>query len=152
MAVISLLEQRYFVITKSPVLGGLKAMRTSEVNYTVKAVIAYPENESSWRYLRGLYKDDNHNWVNDPQVASVCLKVLSAKKNYVFALSTLLDLICLGFQPNQEFRDIVVALGTPDSNQQGLDLAKTVCSALERVDPMRVNYWRWRKSKLCQAA
>ncbi|XP_060671935.1 protein farnesyltransferase/geranylgeranyltransferase type-1 subunit alpha isoform X2 [Ziziphus jujuba] len=144
-------NQRYFVITNSPLHGGLKAMRTSEVSYTVKAVIAYPENESSWRYLRGLYKDDNHSWVNDAQVSSACLKVLSAKNNYVFALSTLLDLICHGFQPNQEFRDIVDALGTPDSDRQGSDLAKSICSVLERVDPIRANYWRWRRSKLSQA-
>lgn len=127
-------------------------MRASEVNYTVKAIVAYPENESSWRYLRGLYKEENHMWVKDPQVSSVCLKVLSAKNNFVFALSTLLDLICHGFQPSQEFRDAVDALGSPDSDEQGSDLATTVCSVLERVDPIRVNYWRWRKSKLFQAA
>ncbi|KAI4324299.1 hypothetical protein L6164_023851 [Bauhinia variegata] len=145
-------NQRYFVITRSPILGGLKALRESEVHYTVEAIMVHPENESPWRYLRGLYKGDTSSWVNDPQVASVCLKVLHSKNNHVFALSTLLDLICHGFQPNQEFRDAVDALKTSDFDKQDPDLAGNVCSILERVDPIRANYWVWRKSILSQAA
>ncbi|KAK9288357.1 hypothetical protein L1049_016810 [Liquidambar formosana] len=146
-------NQRYFVVTRSPLLGGLEAMRESEVNYTVEAIIANPENESPWRYLRGLYKGDTQSLVNDPQISSVCLKVLSTKSNHVFALSTLLDLICHGFQPSQEFKNAIDALKTPDSDPPDSGLAKAVCSILEHVDPMRVNYWTWRKSKLpAQAA
>lgn len=52
-------------------------MRESEVSYTVKAILANPGNESSWRYLKALYKDDTESWISDPSVSSVCLKVLS---------------------------------------------------------------------------
>ncbi|POO03443.1 Protein prenyltransferase, alpha subunit [Trema orientale] len=142
-------NQRYFVITRSPLLGGMNAMRESEVKYTVNAIIARPENESSWRYLRGLYRDDNQSWVNAPAVSSICLKVLSTKTNHVFALSTLLDLISHGFHPSQELRDIVNALSTPESDS---DLARTVCTVLEHEDPIRADYWKWRKSKLPQAS
>ena len=145
------LLQRYFVITRSPFLGGLKAMRESEVLYTVKAIMAYPENESSWRYLRGLYKGETTSWVNDPQVSSVCLKILSSKSNYLFALSTLLDLVCHGYQPNQDFKGAVEALKTPDLEKQDPDIASTICSILEHIDPIRANYWNWRKSRLPQA-
>jgi len=143
-------NQRYFVITTSPLLGGLEAMRESEVSYGVEAIVAHPENESPWRYLRGLYKGDIESWVKDPQVSSVCLKVLSAKNNNsIFALSTLLDLLCHGLQPSQELRDVVDALKASGPNDQpDPDLAKTVCCILEGVDPMRANYWKWRKSKL----
>ena len=144
--------QRYFVITRSPVLEGLKAMRDSEVNYTVKAIMAHPENESSWRYLRGLYKDETISWVNDLQVSSTCLEVLRSKRNYVFALSTLLELLSHGFQPTQDFRDAVDALKTSDLDGQDPDLARNVCSILEGVDPLRANYWVWRKSRLPQAS
>lgn len=143
-------NQRYFVITRSPLLGGLKAMRESEVSYTVEAILAHPENESSWRYLRGLYSGDTHSWITAPQVSSVCLKVLSGKRNFVFALSTLMNLLCHGFQPSQELRDAVDALRTPDDSPTDPDLANTVCLILERVDPIRVNYWLWKKSKLPQ--
>ncbi|CAK9324888.1 unnamed protein product [Citrullus colocynthis] len=143
-------NQRYFVITRSPLLGGLKAMRESEVSYTVEAILAHPENESSWRYLRGLYAGDTQSWISAPQVSSVCLKVLSGKSNFVFALSTLLDLLCHGFQSSQEFRDAVDALRIPDDNQTDSNLAKSVCLILERVDSIRVNYWLWQKSKLPQ--
>ncbi|GAV90069.1 PPTA domain-containing protein [Cephalotus follicularis] len=141
-------NQRYFVITRSPDLGGLKAMRESEVRYTVEAILVRPENESPWRYLRGLYKGDTQSWVNDPQVSSACLKVLSMKANHVFALSTLVDLLSHGFEPSQEFRDVVDALRTPHSDPLDSNLAKAVCSVLENADSMRTNYWKWRKSKL----
>jgi len=127
-------------------------MRESEVLYTIEAIISYPENESSWRYLRGLYKDEATLYVNDTQVSSVCLKILRTKSNYLFALSTLLDLICLGYQPNEDFRDAIEALRTSDNEEQDSDIARTICSILEQVDPIRVNYWVWRKSRLPQAA
>lgn len=132
-------------------MGGLEAMRESEVLYTVQAIMAYPENESPWRYLRGLYKGETTSWVNDTQVSSVCLKILSSKNNYLFALSTLLDLICHGFQPDQGFRDAVEALKTSDLDKQVQDIARNICSILEHVDPIRANYWVWRKSRLPQA-
>ncbi|KAJ8755305.1 hypothetical protein K2173_019103 [Erythroxylum novogranatense] len=144
-------NQRYFVITRSPLLGGLKAMRNSEVNYTIEAILANPENESPWRYLRGLYKGDSESLVNDPQVPSVCLKVLSVKDNPVFALSMLLDLLCHGFRANQEFRDLVAGLSPSVPDEPDSDLAKTICSKLEQLDALRANYWRWRKSSLPRA-
>ncbi|XP_057489986.1 protein farnesyltransferase/geranylgeranyltransferase type-1 subunit alpha-like [Actinidia eriantha] len=142
-------NQRYFVVTRSPLLGGLHAMRESEVRYAVEAIMDKPENESPWRYLRGLYKDDTQSWINDPQVCSVCLKVLNSKTNCVFALSMLLDLLCHGFQPNQELKDAIDALTSDsDSDSPDSNLAIAVCSLLERVDPMRMNYWKWRKGML----
>ncbi|XP_059433895.1 protein farnesyltransferase/geranylgeranyltransferase type-1 subunit alpha-like [Corylus avellana] len=76
-------------------------------------------------------------------------RVLSAKNNSIFALSTILDLLCHGLQPSQELRDVVDALKASGQNDQpDPDLAKTVCCILEGVDPMRANYWKWRKSKL----
>ncbi|KAJ0036091.1 hypothetical protein Pint_25738 [Pistacia integerrima] len=144
-------NQRYFVITRSPFLGGLEAMRDSEVSYTVEAIMANPDNESPWRYLRGLYKNNTESWINDPKVSSVCLKVLNAKSNHVFALSMLLDLLCHGFQPSQDFREAIDAL-TSDSAPIDSDLAKAICDVLQRVDMMRANYWIWRKSKLTPVA
>ncbi|KAL5784007.1 hypothetical protein ACOSQ2_006399 [Xanthoceras sorbifolium] len=144
-------NQRYFVVTRSPFLGGLKAMRDSEVSYTVEAIMANPENESPWRYLRGLYKDDIQSLINDPKVSSVCLKVLSAKNNYVFALSMLLDLLCYGFQPSEEFTEAIGALRTSDSEPLDSDLGKAICHVLQHIDSMRANYWMWRKSKISVA-
>lgn len=147
-------NQRYFVITKSPSLGGLNAMRDSEVDYAIEAIHANPENESPWRYLRGLYNDENEAWLNDSRVHSACLHVLKAKRNFKFALSTLLDLLGLDFKPNQEIKDAITSLRTSDSGEAGSDsdLANSVCSILGHEDPMRANYWTWRSSKLPQAA
>ena len=121
-------------------------MRDSEVCYAVEAIVAKPENESPWRDLRGLYKDDTQSWINDPQVSSVCLTVLNSKGNFLFALNTLLNLLCHGFQPSQELKVAVDAL-TLDSDTPALDLATIVCSLLERVDPIRANYWKWSRER-----
>ncbi|CAI0541144.1 unnamed protein product [Linum tenue] len=150
-------NQRYFIITKSPLLGGLQAMRESEVKYTVAAILANPENESPWRYLRGLYKDDPKSWIHDPQVSTLCLKVLtSSGTNHVFALSTVLDLLSHGLQPSRELREAVDTLNPASSRLDSQEnssstkdsLGNTICSVLEHADAMRVNYWRWRKSQL----
>ncbi|CAN0858057.1 Protein farnesyltransferase/geranylgeranyltransferase type-1 subunit alpha [Linum grandiflorum] len=154
-------NQRYFVITRSPLLGGREAMRETEVKYTVEAILANPENESPWRYLKGLYKDDLNLWIQDPQVSDVCLKVLSGRSGHpnhgcpplqkVFALSTLLDLLSHGFQPSQELREAVDALNTTTPSvpmSQDKNLGCAICCLLEHADPMRVNYWRRRKSRL----
>ncbi|MCL7039307.1 hypothetical protein MKW94_007684 [Papaver nudicaule] len=140
-------NQRYFVVTRSPVLGGLQAMRASEVKYAVEAILTNPENESPWRYLRGLYKGDNQSLICDPQVSMVCLKVLNATSR-VFALGLLLDLLCYGFHPSEDFRNAVEGSATLESDHPKSSLATTVCLVLEREDPMRMNYWTWRKSTL----
>ncbi|KAH9606879.1 hypothetical protein KSS87_019713 [Heliosperma pusillum] len=142
-------NQRYFVITRSPLLGGLDTMRDSEVDYTIDAILARPENESPWRYLRGLYKNDLKTWTNDLRVSSVCLKILSTKSRCIFALSTLLDLICQGFQPGPEFREAVNALQNAEAGPStSSGLAESICSVLESMDPLRVNYWSWRKTQV----
>ncbi|KAL2921007.1 Protein farnesyltransferase/geranylgeranyltransferase type-1 subunit alpha [Bienertia sinuspersici] len=141
-------NQRHFVITRSPSLGGLEVMRDSEVDYTIKAIIAHPENESPWRYLRGLYQKDTKAWVNDPRVSSLCLKILTTEKRCVFALSCLLDLICHGFEPSPEFKEAVNALKSSDTETSSSYLGETVCLVLEAMDPMRANYWSWRKKHL----
>ncbi|OVA04595.1 Protein prenyltransferase [Macleaya cordata] len=141
-------NQRYFVVTRSPLLGGLQAMRDSEVTYTVDAILTNPENESPWRYLRGLYKGDTQLLVCDSQVSSACLKVLNANGNKTFALSLLLDLLCNGFQPSEEFKNAVEGSRTLESDHPDSNLARTICSVLEFEDPMRSNYWKWRKDNL----
>ncbi|EYU38957.1 hypothetical protein ABFS82_07G075200 [Erythranthe guttata] len=135
-------NQRYFVVTKSPRLGGLEVTRDSEVAYAIKAILTKPENESPWRYLRGLYKNDVNSIANDPRVASVCVDVLTNEKECAHALNMVLDLLCNHYQPSIELKNAIDAL----SDNSDLELAKKVCSVLQLVDPMRANYWEWRKT------
>ncbi|KAH7685039.1 protein farnesyltransferase/geranylgeranyltransferase type-1 subunit alpha protein [Dioscorea alata] len=141
-------NQRYFVITKSPLLGGLQAMRESEVSFAIKAILTNPQNESPWRYLRGLYKGDIEQLLSDNQVPEVCLQVLKSGRNFLFALSMLLDLLCFGFQPSDEFKRIVEGLTNSESSSSDTNLATSVCNVLETVDPLRANYWAWRRRTL----
>ncbi|KAK7261605.1 hypothetical protein RIF29_27920 [Crotalaria pallida] len=75
-------------------------------------------------------------------------QILSSKNNYLFALSTLLDLICHGYQPHREIRDAVEALKTSDLDSQDQDIARNIRSILQHFDPIRANYWVWRKNRL----
>ncbi|URD91301.1 protein farnesyltransferase geranylgeranyltransferase [Musa troglodytarum] len=141
-------NQRYFVITRSPLLGGLQAMRDSEVGYTTEAILANPPNESPWRYLRGLYKGNASQLISDNRVSELCLKVLKTSNSCRFALGLLLDLLCYGFQPSEELRAVVEALRNSEQDTVSSNLAATVCLILEITDPMRSNYWAWRRNNL----
>lgn len=123
-------------------------MRESEANYTIEAILANPENESPWRYLRGLYVGETELLLSDNQVSEICLKVLKTNQNSVHALGLLLDLLSYGFKPSGELRSVVEGLRSLDSESADSDLAASVCSILEAVDPMRSNYWGWRRSHL----
>ncbi|KAK6161642.1 hypothetical protein DH2020_005023 [Rehmannia glutinosa] len=122
-----------------------QAMRDSEVAYAIKAILTKPENESPWRYLRGLYKNDVKSLGNDPRVGSVCLDVLMDKRDYVHALNMVLDLLCHHYQPSNELKNAIDAL-SPDPTPSDSDLIQRVCSILQLVDPIRANYWEWRKT------
>ncbi|KAL2636018.1 hypothetical protein R1flu_007497 [Riccia fluitans] len=89
-------NQRYFVITKDPSRGGLQAMLESEVQYTLLAIRQAPSNESPWRYLRGLFKDDKLNLLTRNDVITVCLEQLAEEESSVHALNLLLDLMASG--------------------------------------------------------
>jgi protein farnesyltransferase/geranylgeranyltransferase type-1 subunit alpha len=141
-------QQRYLVITKSPLLGGLTAMRDSEVDYTIEAILANPQNESPWRYLKGLYKGDNNFLVADERISGVCLKVLNNDCSCVFALSLLLDLLRLGLQPSDELKGAIESVKSSDPEAADTDLATVVCSTLKKYDPLRINYWSWYKATL----
>ncbi|XP_078434892.1 farnesyltransferase A [Wolffia australiana] len=142
-------NQRYFVISKSPLLGGLEAMRDSEVSYTCDAIASNPENESPWRYLRGLYKGHIDLLVNDRRISDTCLQVLKNNGPCVMALSLVLDLLCYGLQPCEELAMVIRRLGSDvDLPSGGTSLAALVCSILEAVDPMRSSYWAWRRGNL----
>ncbi|KAK1429012.1 hypothetical protein QVD17_11211 [Tagetes erecta] len=140
-------NQRYFVITRHPGLGGIEATLDSEVSYTIKAILHRPENESAWRFLRGLYKNNMQSFVTNPKISTLCLNVLTSKVNPVFALSLLLDLISNGFEPNQDLKNAIKAV-IPESNSEDPDISVTICAILEIIDQMRQNYWRWRKNNL----
>lgn len=121
-------------------------MRDSEINYTTNAILKNPENESPWRYLRGLYKEDTQSWVNDSRISSLCVKVLSTKSNYVFALSMLLDLLCNDWKPSEELREAICGLSTEVTEPLDSDVGKSICQVLQHIDLVRANYWMWRKS------
>ncbi|KAJ4733614.1 Protein farnesyltransferase/geranylgeranyltransferase type-1 subunit alpha [Rhynchospora pubera] len=142
-------NQRFFVITRSPLLGGLSAMWDSEVDYTIKAILQNPNNESPWRYLQGLYKGNPDSLITDERIPQLLLNILKENSYCVFAWNFLLDVLCKGLRPNNEIIEAVKGFTElDDAGSSDEDLPTRICSALERMDPIRVNYWAWRKSNL----
>lgn len=123
-------------------------MKDSEVRYTTEAILANPQNESPWRYLRGLYKGNADQLISDHQIPELCLKVLKTNNGNLFALSLILDLLCYGLHPSQELQAVVKALRNIEQDTGKTNLATTVCLLLEMMDPIRSNYWAWRRSNL----
>lgn len=121
-------------------------MRDSEVQYCLDAIKEAPTNESSWRYLLGLFKGDQTAFTENPLVSDVCVTELMKNPSNVLALSFLLDLLCAGFQPTSSSRetlhDVLPGWSTPS------ELATSICSCLQSLDAIRTQYWAWRKSLL----
>jgi protein farnesyltransferase/geranylgeranyltransferase type-1 subunit alpha len=86
--------------------------------------------------------------VADERISGVCLKVLNNDWSCVFALSLLLNLLCLGLQPSDELKGAIEAVKNSDPEAADSDLATVVCSILKKCDPLRINYWSWYKTTL----
>ncbi|KAG0558245.1 hypothetical protein KC19_10G014000 [Ceratodon purpureus] len=139
-------NQRFFVVTRCPSLGGLLQMRDSEVSYCVDFIKQVPTNESPWRYLKGLFLDDRAAFVNNSVVSEACITELVKDPNNVPAFGFLLDLLNAGFQPTsgqkEMLQKVLSAWETPS------ELTDAVCVRLQKVDAMRCQYWAWRRSLL----
>jgi protein farnesyltransferase/geranylgeranyltransferase type-1 subunit alpha len=139
-----LVLQRFFVITRDPSRDGLKEMLDSEVSYCLKNIENGPSNESPWRYLRGLFKNQNEVLLARKDVINFCLRHSAEVQGTVHALNLLLDLLSLGFEPSQyDCGSLKCSLGSWSSPGE---LSRLVCTRLEEVDPIRAQYWAWRRS------
>ena len=125
-------------------------MRDSEVDYATGAIALNPENESPWRYIRGLYRGHIDLMVKDDRISETCLKILKDSVSQVFALSMVIDLLSHGLEPDEELRKVVEKFGSTIELPAGCStgLAALVCAILESMDPMRSSYWSWRRSNL----
>ena len=121
-------------------------MRDSEVKYCIDAIKQMPRNESPWRYLKGLFLDDQAAFLKDSLVSEACLSEILNNPNNVPALGFLLDLVSAGFQPTSGQREMLQKV-LPTWIVQS-KLADAVCIQLEKVDSMRSQYWAWRRSLL----
>lgn len=121
-------------------------MRDSEVRYCVDAIKQMPTNESPWRYLKGLFLDDQAAFVKDSLVTEACISEIVKNPSNVPALGFLLDVVSAGFQPtsgqSEMLRKVLPTWVTSS------ELADAVCIRLEKVDAMRCQYWAWRRSLL----
>jgi len=128
-------NQRYFVLSRTADLESRELLER-EVAYALAYMRRSPSNQSPWNYIRGLLEPVGFGAV--PQVRAVCEELAASSDAFdegesaprpacANALALLLE--------------IQQASGTAADTEA----AARTCEALERVDPIRVAYWRWRK-------
>ncbi|GAQ79282.1 protein farnesyltransferase geranylgeranyltransferase type-1 subunit alpha [Klebsormidium nitens] len=139
-------NQRFFTIQTCPLLPGLEAMRRSEAQFAIDRIRLAPNNESPWRYLRGLYQDDIRALAEESPVVQVCQELLRDDGENVQALSWALDLAAAGHLVPEALHE-----GEP-SNDEGRgspsSMLEQLCMRLETADPIRSRYWRFRSQQL----
>ncbi|CAM6083552.1 unnamed protein product [Calypogeia fissa] len=139
-------NQRHFVITTDPSREGLKGSLESEVTYCLKTIGAAPSNESPWRYLRGLFQDRKEVFAARKDVITFCLQQIAGDQSSVNALNLLLDLLGFGFEPSKIDCSALDNVLGPWSSPG--ELARLVCTRLEKIDAIRAQYWAWRRSMI----
>ncbi|MCO5604123.1 hypothetical protein L7F22_058283 [Adiantum nelumboides] len=120
-------------------------MRDMEIKYCRDAIAVDSANESPWRYLKGLFKDDNEAFVRTGSLADIIIRELEKSKECIFALDLLLDLLNLGYEPPH---DLIKLLGLEKDACSTLKMAALICTYLKEIDGMRVLYWDWRLAAL----
>ncbi|XP_003740276.1 protein farnesyltransferase/geranylgeranyltransferase type-1 subunit alpha [Galendromus occidentalis] len=112
-------NQRYFVVLNST--GFTSEVMDSEIEFTLDSVREVNYNESSWNYLRGIFKHANDK--QKAHIINVLEKEFSSGRKSVFSLSILLD--------------------TYEATGQK-DLALKAAEQLKEHDLLRANYWDFR--------
>lgn len=138
-------NQRFFVITQSPLLGDLSVQRPSEVQFCVKAIHKVPSNESPWRYLRGLYERKWDLIVKDENVLSLCRDIIRLHPECVHAMALLLDLFLWGLKPQPSDFNL---LNMDKTSSSKYDASLKLCDLLEALDPIRQHYWEYKRQLL----
>ena len=104
-----------------------------EIQYTQDAIRVAPQNQSPWNYLRGILKLRGKGLVAQKSFASEFADL--EKEDDVRSSHALEFLVDIWVEEKQD-----------DNAARALDLLAT------RYDPIRKNYWAYRKSELGEAA
>ncbi|KAG0279981.1 CAAX geranylgeranyltransferase alpha subunit [Linnemannia exigua] len=127
-------NQRYFVVTNGKAEGVTEEDIQREVQFAKSKIEKTPSNESPWVYLTGILRKGNHPVT---EIKEFCESLLSAPRaNFSpFVHSTLLDIY------EVEAKEQRSAASVEKAKEEAIMLA-------EKVDPIRLKYWNWRKAQL----
>ncbi|KAF9910729.1 CAAX geranylgeranyltransferase alpha subunit [Linnemannia zychae] len=127
-------NQRYFVVTNARAEGISEEDVQREVQFAKSKIEKTPSNESPWVYLSGILRKGNHPLT---EIKEFCEGLLSVPRaNFSsFVHSTLLDIY------EVEAKEQRSAASVEKAKEEAIMLA-------EKVDPIRVKYWNWRKAQL----
>lgn len=133
-------NQRYFVLQQTADLKA-PALVSAEVAYAAKWIQQAPENDSPWAYLKGLVRPVGY--AKHPEVQQLCERLAEsiagdAEPAPMSAEEMAANPPCLNALAL--LVDILQAQDTPEAMAR----AELFCKRLQRLDPIRVNYWLWR--------
>jgi protein farnesyltransferase/geranylgeranyltransferase type-1 subunit alpha len=124
-------NQRYFVLAATADLTSTDLI-ANEITYTLAAIARAPNNSSPWAYLKGIVASSGFS--NFPQVQQACERLGQGEGVMdglpcVPALSLLVDILQQGG----------IAIDTNRSAE--------LCMQLATLDPIRKNYWTYRRAQ-----
>ena len=128
-------NQRYFVIAHTT--GFKDDVIERELDYVEKRIRSYPDNESSWNYLRGIVRFRSTN-LSDQRVWNYCEQLYKGafqqeqlhRQQWRFLLGYMIELLV------DDDRD--------EKREENKRLIQNLCEQLaSTVDPIRRKYWRY---------
>ena len=103
-----------------------------EIDYTKTKIVLAPQNQSSWNYLRGIYRQSRRTLVD---VKAFAGQFASLDEEIQVTSSHALDILAEIFAIEKE----------DDNARKALQLLAN------RYDPIRKNYWHYRQELLAKA-
>jgi protein farnesyltransferase/geranylgeranyltransferase type-1 subunit alpha len=128
-------NQRYFVIAHT--IGFKDDVIERELDYVEKRISNYPDNESSWNYLRGIVRFRSTE-LNDQRVWKFCEQLYKGpfqqeqlhRQQWRFLLAYMVEL--LADDEREEKRE--------ENKRMIQELGEQLAS---KIDPIRRKYWRY---------
>jgi protein farnesyltransferase/geranylgeranyltransferase type-1 subunit alpha len=142
-------NQRWFAAHRGNLQQALSAdTATTEADYALAGAGMDPYNESPWRYLIAVLKEQVKNTKDQEKIANL----LAEYQEKVVAVKSVLQ--DAGKDPeacpnlNSVIVDLLEWKGDPDSLQAAMDLTEKLANEL---DPVREKYWKFRSKQLSGA-
>ena len=128
-------NQRYFVIAHTT--GFKDEIVERELDYVEKRIVAQPDNESAWNYLRGIARFRSMN-ADDQRIWKFCQNLYDNqfernefnRQQWRFLLAYMIELL------SDDDRE--------DKQEENRNLINKLCQNLaEHIDPIRKKYWEY---------
>ncbi|KAL1522563.1 hypothetical protein AB1Y20_017548 [Prymnesium parvum] len=130
-------NQRYYVLQHTTDIKSPEVVK-AEIAFASKWIEIEPNNDSSWAYLKGIVRPVGYSAY--PEVQQMCERLAAGALDEAAGPTQEGDASKICLNALSLLVDILQAQNTP----KGTARAEALCKQLQRLDPIRINYWIWR--------